>query len=212
MTAADFPYRHFATEDLLTEWECWRWSLAELDAGAGEWQFAAESRAFVALRLSDVQIELARRKRLVGKPHAPAWPTRSFAEMKEELTEIRYRLELGAYVEEHGKTVLCARGRTLWAPCPLPGHEESTASFHVDPDLQLWHCFGCHRGGDLFEFARQLFGIGEFWRVVELLRAQAGIEAPKAAGGGPGLLTADGQTIAVSVAPRRSRSPYGRRS
>lgn len=215
MSATLSPFRAFGTNDLLKERECYRFALTELAAGEGDWAFAEESSAFVAARLTELADEIERRKRLADKPTAPPWPKRDHAEMKAELEEIKYRLELGAYVESHGGAVLCPRGRSLWAPCPLPGHDEHRASFHVDPDKQVWHCFGCNRGGDLFEFARQLYGIGEFWRVAELLRAQAGMEEPerlRPAIDGPGMLTADGQTLAVSVAPRRSRSPYGRRN
>lgn len=33
-----------------------------------------------------------------------------------------------------------------WLCCPLKGHEEKTASFHMNTDGRWW-CFGCHRGG-----------------------------------------------------------------
>lgn len=174
----DQPYRHFSTEQLLAEGECWRWALTELDAGAGDWEFREQSRAFIEMRLSDLRAEYARRRRLADRPGAPAWPKRSDADLAAELEEIRLRLELAAYVEAHA-CALVKRGRTLWATCPLPGHREASASFHVDPDKQLWHCFGCDRGGDLFAFAMQFWQIGEFWRVVELLREQAGMEKPK---------------------------------
>lgn len=205
--AIDNAYRYVATADLLTEWDCWRYALAEIDALMGEWEHAAESRGFVVMRLTDLRTELQRRKRLEEKPHAPAWPTRDPEAKKRELEEIKYRLELGRYVEEVAGAVLVPRGRTLWSPCPLPGHEEHTASFHVDPDKQVWHCFGCGRGGDLFEFARQLYSIGEFWRVVEMLREQAGMErelppvAAKALRGGLSIRRPDG-----SVVPLRART------
>ena len=44
----------------------------------------------------------------------------------------------------------------------LPGHEDSAAdggSFHVYPTAeQGWYCFGCGRGGDVYDLARELSG------------------------------------------------------
>ena len=42
------------------------------------------------------------------------------------------------------------RGRDFWCCCPL--HQEKTPSFKIDPSTQLWHCFGCGEGGDVFSF------------------------------------------------------------
>jgi hypothetical protein len=45
-------------------------------------------------------------------------------------------------------------GRHLKALCPL--HQEKTPSFNVDPEKQLWHCFGCGKGGDVIQFIMEL--------------------------------------------------------
>lgn len=46
--------------------------------------------------------------------------------------------------------------------CPLPGHEDRTPSCHVyrDPG-RGWYCFGCHRGGTIYDLAREVSGIGD---------------------------------------------------
>jgi DNA primase len=46
-----------------------------------------------------------------------------------------------------------------WAAlCPLPDHQERTPSFTVNPDKNVWWCFGCLRGGDVVELARFVWG------------------------------------------------------
>jgi hypothetical protein len=46
--------------------------------------------------------------------------------------------------------------------CPLPDHKDRTPSCHVYPDAaQGWYCFGCHRGGALYDLARELSGVGD---------------------------------------------------
>jgi hypothetical protein len=43
--------------------------------------------------------------------------------------------------------------------CPLPGHDERTGSFHVYDAERGWYCFGCGRGGDVYNLAGYLWGI-----------------------------------------------------
>jgi DNA primase len=46
-----------------------------------------------------------------------------------------------------------------WAAlCPLPDHQERTPSFTVNPEKNVWWCFGCLRGGDVVELARFAWG------------------------------------------------------
>ena len=49
-------------------------------------------------------------------------------------------------------------GANFVAVCPF--HKEKTPSFNVNPHRQIFHCFGCHKGGDVFTFVREYENIG----------------------------------------------------
>ncbi|MGB7767719.1 MAG: DNA primase [Verrucomicrobiia bacterium] len=49
-------------------------------------------------------------------------------------------------------------GGNFVALCPF--HKEKTPSFNVNPHRQIFHCFGCHKGGDVFTFVREYENIG----------------------------------------------------
>jgi hypothetical protein len=60
-------------------------------------------------------------------------------------------------------------GRDRKIYCPL--HEERTPSFHVYDDPERgWYCFGCSRGGTIYDLARELSGIGDRGAEFERLR------------------------------------------
>jgi DNA primase len=44
-------------------------------------------------------------------------------------------------------------GANFVALCPF--HREKTPSFNVNAHLQIFHCFGCHKGGDVFTFLKE---------------------------------------------------------
>ena len=75
---------------------------------------------------------------------------------------------------------LKARGARLLGLCPF--HEEKTPSFSVDPKAQLFYCFGCHTGGDIFKFV-QLYERVDFKESVEVLARRWGVPLPSAESG-----------------------------
>lgn len=69
-------------------------------------------------------------------------------------------------------------GRNYKTTCPF--HHEKTPSFVVSPDKQIYHCFGCGAGGNVFSFVMKHENI-QFPEAVELLAEKAGIKLPKSA-------------------------------
>jgi DNA primase len=73
---------------------------------------------------------------------------------------------IGAYVP------LKKNGANFTALCPF--HKEKTPSFNVNPHKQIFHCFGCHKGGDVFTFVKDYENIG-FMDAVRRLAERAKI-------------------------------------
>ena len=63
-------------------------------------------------------------------------------------------------------------GANFVALCPF--HKEKTPSFNVNPHRQIFHCFGCHKGGDVFTFVREYESI-DFVEAVKRLADRAKI-------------------------------------
>ncbi|MGN6798409.1 MAG: DNA primase [Gaiellaceae bacterium] len=68
---------------------------------------------------------------------------------------VKAAADLVAVVEE--RTSLRKQGARLVGRCPF--HEERTPSFSVNPSLGLYHCFGCHQGGDVIKFVQDTQGL-----------------------------------------------------
>jgi len=87
------------------------------------------------------------------------------------IKEISDRLNIVDIVAE---TVnLTRKGNRYWGLCPF--HDEKSASFTVTPERNMYYCFGCHAGGDVFSFVMKTRGM-EFKEALELLAGKAGVE------------------------------------
>lgn len=87
------------------------------------------------------------------------------------IEQIKERINLADYI---ARTVqLSKSGRYLRGLCPF--HQEKTPSFFVFPDSNRWHCFGCGRGGDIFNFVMEQQGC-DFRGALEELARLAGVE------------------------------------
>lgn len=87
---------------------------------------------------------------------------------------IRERTDIIQIIGEHVR--LNPSGNSYKALCPF--HKEKTPSFHVIPDKQIYHCFGCGKGGDVFSFLMELEHLS-FPEAVRFLANRENIEIPK---------------------------------
>lgn len=90
------------------------------------------------------------------------------------LQKIRDSINLIEIVGEH--VVLRKTGANHVGLCPF--HSERTPSFSVSETKQLYHCYGCKKGGDLFSFVMEIHGIG-FPEAIEELSDRAKLPFPK---------------------------------
>jgi len=88
-----------------------------------------------------------------------------------EIDDIKAKLNIVDLIREY--IPVKAAGVNFQALCPF--HNEKTPSFVISPDKQIWHCFGCGRGGDIFSFIMEKEGL-DFSEALRLLASKAGVE------------------------------------
>jgi len=89
-----------------------------------------------------------------------------------EIDEIKQKMDIVQLVSEY-VTDLKQAGANWKARCPF--HEEKTPSFMVSQEKQIFHCFGCGKGGDIFTFVQEMEGM-EFPEALRLLAKKAGVK------------------------------------
>ncbi len=84
---------------------------------------------------------------------------------------IREKVDIISLISEF--VPLKKTGRNFKANCPF--HQENTPSFVVSPERQIWHCFGCQKGGDCYTFLMEYEHL-EFPEALRLLAKRTGVE------------------------------------
>ncbi len=90
---------------------------------------------------------------------------------EQNIREIESRIDIVELISE--KVQLSRKGNNYWGLCPF--HAEKTPSFSVSRDKQMYYCFGCHAGGNIFSYTMKKNGM-EFKEALEVLAGRAGVE------------------------------------
>jgi DNA primase len=127
---------------------------------------------------------------------------------EETIEAIRSRVDVVDLVGRY--VALKPAGRSFKGLCPF--HSEKTPSFQVNPQLGIFHCFGCQAGGNVFAFLMRHDNL-TFPEAVRALGRQCGIEVPEGDEGGEGAGQGRRLREACNVAARlyreALRSPAG---
>lgn len=91
----------------------------------------------------------------------------------ELIEEIRNSNDIVDIISQY--VVLKRSGRNYFGLCPF--HKEKSPSFSVSPDKQIFHCFGCGAGGNVFHFISKIENVN-FVESVQILSDRAGIQLP----------------------------------
>ena len=92
---------------------------------------------------------------------------------EELIEEVRNSNDIVDIISQY--VVLKRSGRNYFGLCPF--HKEKSPSFSVSPDKQIFHCFGCGAGGNVFHFISKIENMN-FIESMQVLADRAGIALP----------------------------------
>ena len=95
--------------------------------------------------------------------------------MSDDIQTIKDRIDIVDFISNYVK--LNKAGANHKGLCPF--HNEKSPSFMTSVDKQIWHCFGCGKGGDIFKFLQEIESL-EFVEALNILADKAGVSLSKA--------------------------------
>ncbi len=90
---------------------------------------------------------------------------------EDQIQEIKSKIDIVDFISSY--VPLKKAGKNYKGLCPF--HKEKTPSFMVSPELQIFKCFGCSRGGDVYAFLQEAEGM-EFGEALRLLAERTGVK------------------------------------
>jgi len=94
---------------------------------------------------------------------------------QDKIEEIRISSDIVTYISRY--VPLKKAGKNFKGLCPF--HQEKTPSFIVSPEKQLYHCFGCGKGGNIFGFLMDIEKIS-YLEAIRKIASDLGISLPAA--------------------------------
>lgn len=88
-----------------------------------------------------------------------------------DLDKIKQKIDIVDFIGQY--VALKKSGRNFTALCPF--HNEKSPSFVISPERNIWHCFGCSKGGDTFTFLMEYSHI-DFGEALRELADRAGVQ------------------------------------
>jgi DNA primase len=90
------------------------------------------------------------------------------------IDDLKRQADLGRVIQDYVQ--LKKKGANWMACCPF--HKEKTPSFSVSPAKEIFYCFGCHKGGSVFNFVMEIERVG-FPEAIRIVADKIGMPLPK---------------------------------
>jgi DNA primase len=90
------------------------------------------------------------------------------------IDDLRRQTDIVRVIQDY--VALKKKGANWTACCPF--HKEKTPSFSVNPSKEIFYCFGCHKGGSVFNFVMEIESVS-FPEAVKIVAEKSGVPLPK---------------------------------